>query len=344
MSLIDEISIVSADFRQELDQAEKIKQLEDIYRSYVGKNGKFNRLFQRLKDLPSDQEKRQVGTKIHTMINELKTIHEEKRIKIKEQIAQSKIEQSFFDLLRPVDLFKGEGSLHPITRAQQRVEEIFSAMGFEIADGPEVESDEMNFSRLNFSDDHPARDVHDTIWTKHQSLMRTHTSAVQTRIMERSKPPFRVISPGRCFRFEETDASHEHTFYQVEGMMIEEELSVVDLICVMQDFLNQFFGEKISVRLRPGYFPFVEPGFELDIACLICNGSGCSTCKKSGWLELLPCGLVHPNVLRSGKILTEKYSGLAFGLGLDRLVMMFHGIEDIRHFISGNVRFLEQFI
>ncbi|MFW6139706.1 MAG: phenylalanine--tRNA ligase subunit alpha, partial [Spirochaetota bacterium] len=233
--------------------------------------------------------------------------------------------------------------LHPITRMRMEVEDIFASMGFMIAAGPEVELDYYNFEALNIPQDHPARDMQDTIWTREGALLRTHTSSVQIRTMEKFRPPIRAIAPGRVFRYEQTDASHEHTFYQVEGLMIDKGISVSNLIAVMKTMLNQVFRQEVKVRLRPGYFPFVEPGFELDINCVLCGGRGCPVCKHSGWLELLPCGLVHPNVLRYGGIDPQEYSGFAFGMGLDRLVMMRYRIDDIRLFHSGDLRFIEQF-
>ena len=233
--------------------------------------------------------------------------------------------------------------MHPISQIQYEIEDIFTSMGFEIQDGPEVETDYYNFEALNIPPHHPARDMQDTFWTEDGNLLRTHTSAIQVRAMERLKPPFRIVGPGRVFRYESTDASHENTFYQVEGMMVDREITVAHLIFVMKELLSRIFHREVTVRLRPGYFPFVEPGFELDIHCLICDGRGCSVCRQSGWVELLPCGLVHPNVLRMGGIDPAQWSGFAFGLGLNRLVMMKYGINDIRHFLSGDIRFLRQF-
>ncbi len=235
------------------------------------------------------------------------------------------------------------GRLHPISQIQYEIEDIFTSMGFEIHDGPEVETDHYNFEALNIPRHHPARDMQDTFWTEDGNLLRTHTSAIQIRAMENISPPFRIVGPGRVFRYESTDASHENTFYQVEGMMVDRNITVANLIFVMKQLLKEIFGREVTVRLRPGYFPFVEPGFELDINCLICNGAGCSVCKQSGWVELLPCGLVHPNVLRMSGIDPVEWSGFAFGLGLNRLVMMKYGINDIRHFLSGDIRFLTQF-
>jgi phenylalanyl-tRNA synthetase alpha chain len=235
------------------------------------------------------------------------------------------------------------GHLHPITRIQRELEDLFVSLGFTVLDGPEVETEYYNFDALNIPPDHPARDMQDTFWLDGGNLLRTHTSPVQVRGMERLGPPLRMIAPGRVFRNESVDASHEHTFYQLEGMMIDRDVSVAHLLYFMKTLLTAIFQREVTVRLRPGYFPFVEPGFELDIQCLICGGPGCPVCKQSGWVELLPCGLVNPNVLRTSGIDPEEWGGFAFGLGLTRLVMMRYGIDDIRHLHGGDLRFLEQF-
>ncbi len=210
-------------------------------------------------------------------------------------------------------------------------------------DGPEVESDEHNFDALNIPADHPARDMQDTFWLDGGWLLRTHTSPVQVRGMRKLGPPLRMIAPGRVFTNEVDEASHEHTFYQLGGMMVYTDVSVAHLLYFMKTLLSAIFKREVTVRLRPGFFPFVEPGFELDIQCLICNGAGCPVCKQSGWVELLPCGLVHPNVLRKSGIDPEEYGGFAFGLGLTRLVMMRYAIDDIRQLQGGDLRFLRQF-
>jgi len=226
----------------------------------------------------------------------------------------------------------------------RRLEEVFSAMGYAILDGPEVELDYYNFEALNIPADHPAREMHDTFWCDREQklLMRTHTSPVQIRALERLKPPFRAIVPGRCFRNETTDASHEHTFHQMEGLVVGEGLTVGHLIGTMKTFLREAFRREVEVRLRPGYFPFVEPGFELDVRCPFCT-DGCSVCKRSTWIELCPCGMVHPRVLKYGGVDSERYTGFAFGLGLSRLVMLRYGIDDIRHLMAADLRFLGQF-
>ena len=221
-------------------------------------------------------------------------------------------------------------------------------MGFDVLDGPHIEDEFHNFEALNIPADHPARDMQDTFWFKtkegeEKRLLRTHTSTIQVRGMLDRKPPFRFIAPGKVFRCERTDASHEMMFHQLEGMYVDKDVTVGNLIYFMETLLTEIFEKKVEVRLRPGFFPFVEPGFELDIKCLICGGKGCSVCKKVGWVELLPCGMVHPNVLKAGGIDPNKYNGFAFGLGLDRLVMMKYGINDIRHIHGGDLRFFRQF-
>ena len=337
LAKIHELEISSL---SKIGDCQSIEELENHYHTYLGKKGALTTLLKGLKDLSGEQRK-EAGQAANRLRQQLEEAHRRARQTVEERQVRERIAKEHFDALRPLPLLRGH--LHPITRIQMEVESIFSAMGFRIMDGPEVETDENNFGKLNFSDDHPARDMQDTIWSSDGNLLRTHTSCVQVRSMERLKPPFRIIAPGRVFRYEELDASHENTFHQVEGMMVGKDISVANLIHIMKTFLSRIFDKEIQVRLRPGYFPFVEPGFELDSQCLICSGAGCRTCKQSGWIELLPCGLVHPEVLRSGGIDPVQWNGFAFGLGLDRLVMLRHNIEDIRHFMSGNLRFLEQF-
>jgi phenylalanyl-tRNA synthetase alpha chain len=255
---------------------------------------------------------------------------------------QKRLDAEWIDVTLPAPGPR-RGHLHPITRIQRELEELFISLGFAVLDGPEVEDEYHNFDALNIPPDHPARDMQDTFWLDGGNLLRTHTSPVQVRGMERLGPPLRMIAPGRVFRNESVDASHEHTFYQLEGMMIDRDVSVANLLYFMKTLLTAIFHRDVTVRLRPGYFPFVEPGFELDIQCLICGGPGCPVCKQSGWVELLPCGLVNPKVLRMSGIDPEVWGGFAFGLGLTRLAMMRYGIDDIRHLQGGDLRFLEQF-
>jgi phenylalanyl-tRNA synthetase alpha chain len=279
--------------------------------------------------------------------NNIKNILTEKLAEMMAKLNASAVKSNIskvadFDITMPGTNYP-LGSLHPVTIVQKEIEKIFTGMGFAIVDGPEVEDDFHNFEALNIPKHHPARDMQDTYWLENGQLLRTHTSPCQVRAMLKYGAPLKVIAPGRCFRNESTDASHENTFFQLEGMMIDKNVSIANLIYVMKLLLSKVFNRDVKVRLRPGFFPFVEPGFELDLNCTICGGTGCPTCKHSGWVELLPCGMVHPNVLRSGGIDPEEYTGFAFGLGLTRLAMMKYGISDIRVLNSGDLRAMKQF-
>jgi len=234
------------------------------------------------------------------------------------------------------------GSLHPITIIQNKVIDIFLSMGFSVEDGNEIETEYNNFEAVNVPKNHPARDMQDTFYLDNGQVLKTHTSAAQNRIMRKYGAPLKAIFPGRCFRNEELDASHENTFFQIEGMMIDKDVSISNLIYFMKQMLTNVFGKEINVRLRPGFFPFVEPGFELDISCPYCDGKGCRVCKHGGWIELCPCGMIHPNVLRMGGIDPEVYHGFAFGLGFSRLAMMNYDITEIRLLNSGNIKALSQ--
>jgi phenylalanyl-tRNA synthetase alpha chain len=291
--------------------------------------------------LPAEEK-----VKVGKLLNETKTAVESaldaRKAVFEEAALNARLESEWLDITLPAPGIR-PGALHPVTILQKEIEELFTSMGFAVLSGPEVETEFNNFDALNIPADHPARDMQDTFWLEGGHLLRTHTSPVQVRGMKRLGPPLRMIAPGRVFRNEEVDPSHEHTFYQLEGMMIDREVSVAHLIYYMKTLLQGIFKREVTVRLRPGYFPFVEPGFELDIQCLLCGGKGCPVCKQSGWVELLPCGLVHPNVLRLGGIDPEQWNGFAFGLGLTRLAMMRYAIDDIRHLQGGDVRFLQQF-
>lgn len=325
--------------------AADLASLDEIRVSVLGRKGELTSILRSLSGL-GETEKANVGKKSNEIKEDLEAAISAKRDLLLKQEIIEKINREWLDLsLNSDSSTAGEqrGALHPISQIQYEIEDIFSSMGFQILDGPEAETEYFNFEALNIPKHHPARDMQDTFWTEDGNLMRTHTSAIQVRGMKKLEPPFRIVGPGRVFRYEAIDASHENTFYQVEGMMIDRNISVSNLIYVMKELLREIFKRDVKVRLRPGFFPFVEPGFELDINCLICGGSGCPVCKQSGWVELLPCGLVHPNVLRFGGIDPEKWSGFAFGLGLNRLVMMKYAINDIRHFMSGDVRFFKQF-
>jgi phenylalanyl-tRNA synthetase alpha chain len=288
------------------------------------------------------QDRARVGKLLNGAKQKLEAALDARQKEFAEGKLRARLDAEWLDLTLPAPGPR-RGHLHPITLIQRELEDLFSSLGFAVLDGPEAEDEYHNFDALNIPATHPARDMQDTFWLDGGNLLRTHTSPVQVRGMERLGPPLRMIAPGRVFRNESVDASHEHTFYQLEGMMIDRDVSVAHLLYFMKTLLTAIFHRQVTVRLRPGYFPFVEPGFELDIQCLICGGSGCPVCKQSGWVELLPCGLVNPNVLRMSGIDPEVWNGFAFGLGLTRLAMMRYGIDDIRHLQGGDLRFLEQF-
>jgi phenylalanyl-tRNA synthetase alpha chain len=317
------------------------EELETVRVEVLGRNGSLKQAGKDMGKLPVE-EKKQIGRLLNDAKEKLEAEFESRKQQFEEAALRARLDAEWLDLTLPAPQPR-RGHLHPITRIQRELEELFRSLGFAVLDGPEVETEYHNFDALNIPPDHPARDMQDTFWLEGGNLLRTHTSPVQVRGMERLGPPLRMIAPGRVFRNESVDASHEHTFYQLEGMMVDRDVSVAHLLYFMKTLLTAIFGREVTVRLRPGYFPFVEPGFELDIQCLICGGQGCPVCKQSGWVELLPCGLVNPKVLRMSGIDPEEWGGFAFGLGLTRLAMMRYGIDDIRHLQGGDLRFLEQF-
>lgn len=324
-------------------QISKIQEMNDLdkFKSEIlGKKGELTQILKNMKNY-DENERRKVGKAVNDAKNNIEAKIEEKREIIKKiELSKrlEKIERADFSLPVNDEL----GSLHPITVVQREIEEIFRTMGFTVEDGNEVETEYNNFEAVNVPKYHPARDMQDTYWLENGQLLKTQTSAAQNRIMKKYGAPLKAIFPGRCFRNESLDASHENTFFQLEGMMIDENISVANLIYFMKTTLSEIFKKDLKVRLRPGFFPFVEPGFELDVSCMYCNGKGCKVCKHGGWIELCPCGLIHPNVLEMGGIDPEKYSGFAFGLGLSRLAMMKYGINDLRYLNSGDLRVLKQ--
>ncbi len=338
--LKDNLLQMKEEVEKRINEAKLAENVEQIRVEFLGKKGKITEVLKGLKDL-SVEEKKEIGK----IANDVKVEIEDKINRaveeINDRIIEEELKKENFDITFPGKNYK-KGSLHPVTIVQRRAEEIFKGMGFMIADGPEIEEDKYNFEMLNIPKDHPARDMQDTYYLNTGNVLRTQTSACQSRFMLNHKPPFRMIAPGRCFRNEAMDASHENTFFQLEGMMVEKDLSIANLVYIMKTLLTEILEREVEVRLRPGFFPFVEPGFELDINCQICGGKGCPTCKHSGWLELLPCGMVHPNVLKAGGIDPEEYKGFAFGVGLTRLAMMKYGIYDIRDLNGGDLRFLKR--
>lgn len=323
-------------------------ELENFRVKLLGKKGELTSMLKMMGSL-SAEERPIMGQ----IVNEVRAFVEQKIqakvTELKELELKREIESTpIFDISVPANL--GRGSYHPITLVQRQCETIFKSMGFTVEDYSEVVTDYECFESLNIPKDHPARDMQDTYYLENGQLLKSQTSAAQNAIYKKYKDalvndgvPIKAIFPGRCFRNEATDACHENTFFQMEGVMVDKNISISNLIYFMKTMLSEVFQKDIKVRLRPGFFPFVEPGFELDISCLICGGDGCPSCKHSGWLELCPCGMIHPEVLKAGGIDPEEYTGFAFGLGLTRLAMMKYGIKDIRDLNSGSLKSLSQF-
>jgi phenylalanyl-tRNA synthetase alpha chain len=344
----EELKKIKEKVLQEIKEINLPEELEKLEKKYLGRKGEFTKLIKNVKDL-AEEQRPVMGKFANEIKSELEDTFGEIKKNISIGIDKTKDFISTFD--PTLQARKKElGHLHPSTIIQNEVVEIFSSMGFSVLDGPELESEYYNFEALNIPKTHPARDMQDTFFVDkgkeykdpHQFVMRTHTSNQQVRAIEQLGPPLRVIFPGKCFRNEATDASHDNTFYQLEGLMIGKDISIANLVAVMKTLLSRVFKKEVETRLRPGYFPFVEPGFELDFSCVICGGKGCSVCGD-GWVELIPCGLVHPEVLKAGGLDPQEWSGFAFGMGLTRLVMMKYGIDDIRLLQSGDIRFTKQF-
>ena len=336
------------EFLAALAVADSMEAIEKLRVSYLGKNGLVTGLMKEMKDL-SPEEKKTFGQKVNELKTEVSDALSAKTEEMKALEIQKEIESMpEFDVSAPANLARG--SYHPITLVQRECETIFKSMGFTVEDYSEVVTDYECFESLNIPKHHPARDMQDTYYLENGQLLKTQTSAAQNAIYKKYKDalihdgvPIKAIFPGRCFRNEATDACHENTFFQMEGVMVDKNISISNLIYFMKTMLSEVFKKDIKVRLRPGFFPFVEPGFELDISCLICGGEGCPSCKHSGWLELCPCGMIHPEVLKAGGIDPEEYTGFAFGLGLTRLAMMKYGVGDIRDLNSGSLKVLSQF-
>ncbi|MFZ5954624.1 MAG: phenylalanine--tRNA ligase subunit alpha [Candidatus Dependentiae bacterium] len=341
--MLQEIQKIKDSFNQELAASSSLQGVEQIRVVYLGRQGKINELMARLKGLTTE-EKRIVGPQVNELRDFIQQSLVAKNEALKEEEIQKKLlQQQNFDVTAYKPLAP-RGTLHLYTQLIEKLENIFISMGYQVATGPEVETNYYNFSALNIPDNHPARELHDTFWlTLPDMLLRTHTSTVQIHTMEQQKPPIAVVAPGRCYRNEATDATHDFMFTQLECMLIDKNITISHLLATAKTFLQEVFEKKdLTIRVRPGYFPFVEPGLEIDASCPFCN-SGCSACKKTRWIELLGAGLIHPNVLKCGGIDPNTYSGFAFGMGLERLAMIKYGIQDIRLFHSSKIEFLNQF-
>ena len=314
--------------------------LEQLRVDYLGKKGQITALLKGLGQL-SAEERPAAGAQINVVKQELQELIGARKNALESAAVETKLAAETIDVTLP-GRDKSTGGIHPVTRTMERMEDFFAAIGFEVVEGPEIEDDYHNFEALNIPAHHPARAMHDTFYVDEHAVLRTHTSPVQVRVMESQAPPLRIICPGRVYRCD-SDLTHTPMFHQVEGLLIDEHSSFADLKGLIEDFLRAFFERELEVRFRPSYFPFTEPSAEVDIQCVNCGGEGCRVCSHTGWLEVMGCGMVHPRVFEYSNIDTEKYSGFAFGMGVERLAMLRYGVNDLRLFFDNDLRFLEQF-
>lgn len=346
--MLEKVNELKNSFDIAVQSAADTQTVENLRIEYLGKKGSVTGLLKDMKNL-SSEEKKAFGQQVNQLKGEITEAIATKLAQLQAEAVERDINSMpDFDVSAPVNMERG--SFHPITLVQRECEEVFRTMGFTIEDYSEIVTDYECFESLNIPKFHPARDMQDTYYLENGQLLKSQTSAAQNAIYKKYRKalieegkPIKAVFPGRCFRNEATDACHENTFFQMEGVMVDKNISISNLIFFMKTMLSEVFRKDIKVRLRPGFFPFVEPGFELDINCLICGGDGCPSCKHSGWLELCPCGMIHPEVLKAGGIDPEEYTGFAFGLGLTRLAMMKYGIKDIRDLNGGNLKSLSQF-
>lgn len=328
---------------EEISKAKSLADLESLKVKYLGRKSELTAVLRGLKDL-SKNERKEVGEMANKTRREIEERIKNQESRIKQRELGDIEEKEKIDVTYPRTKIK-KGHLHPLTQVRYEIEEIFKSMGFLTVEGREVEDEFHNFDALNIPKNHPARDMWDTFWLKDGNLLQTHTSPMQIRFMKENKPPLRIIIPGRVFRYEASDATHESNFYQVEGLMVDEsgKITVANFKSAMAEFMRSLFKREVKIRLRPSYFPFVEPGFEIDVSCPYCEGKGCRICKRTGWIEILGAGMVNQNVFTSVGYKEDKYEGFAFGMGLERIAMIKYGVDDVRLFYGGDLRFLEQF-
>ena len=334
------IELLQSKSLDEVAQAQNKEDLERIRVRYLGKQGELSNLIKLLATV-TNEEKPKLGQAINVAKKTLQTAINERIESLRALALAKQLENERIDVTLPGTGQK-TGTFHPVTTSLERIESIFIQMGFVIEQGPEIENNHYNFEALNIPEHHPARAMHDTFYLDPNSVLRTHTSGVQIRTMETHTPPIQMISPGRVYRCD-SDMTHTPMFHQIEGLWIDQSVSFSDLKGLLQAFLNAFFNKAINTRFRPSYFPFTEPSAEVDIACVICEKKGCSVCKETGWLEVLGCGMVHPKVLEKSGVNPRTYQGFAFGMGIERLAMLYYGVDDLRLFFENNLRFLQQF-
>lgn len=337
---MQELSEILAHAEQAVSDAADLAALDGVRVRYLGKKGALTEYLKGMGQLPPEERPR-AGQAVNEAKQRLQGLIKARGDILEAERLERRLAGEAVDITLPGRGQPG-GGLHPVTRTLQRIERIFAEMGFEVAEGPEVEDDYHNFEALNIPAHHPARAMHDTFYFPDGRLLRTHTSPVQVRVMESRKPPLRIIAPGRVYRCD-SDLTHTPMFHQVEGLMVDESISFADLKGILHDFAMRFFERELEVRFRPSYFPFTEPSAEMDIQCVHCSGAGCRVCKQSGWLEVLGCGMVHPRVFEFVGVDNEQYTGFAFGLGVERFAMLRYGVNDLRMFFENDLRFLRQF-
>ncbi|RCX31697.1 phenylalanine--tRNA ligase subunit alpha [Thioalbus denitrificans] len=337
---MQELSEILAHAEQAVSDAADLAALDGVRVRYLGKKGALTEYLKGMGQLPPEERPR-AGQAVNEAKQRLQGLIKARGDILEAERLERRLAGEAVDITLP-GRGQPRGGLHPVTRTLQRIERIFAEMGFEVAEGPEVEDDYHNFEALNIPAHHPARAMHDTFYFPDGRLLRTHTSPVQVRVMESRKPPLRIIAPGRVYRCD-SDLTHTPMFHQVEGLMVDESISFADLKGILHDFAMRFFERELEVRFRPSYFPFTEPSAEMDIQCVHCSGAGCRVCKQSGWLEVLGCGMVHPRVFEFVGVDNEQYTGFAFGLGVERFAMLRYGVNDLRMFFENDLRFLRQF-
>ena len=341
MDMKEKLQELAEAARKRIEEAEGPDKLNEVKVAYLGKKGELTAILKSMKDVaPEDRPK--VGQLVNETRAKIEELLEASRKKLEEAAREAKMKAEVIDVTLPAKKSM-IGHRHPNTIALEEVERIFIGMGYEVVEGPEVEYADYNFTKLNIPEDHPARDEQDTFFINSSILLRSQTSPVQARTMEKGKLPIRMIAPGRVFRSDEVDATHSPSFHQIEGLVIDKNITFADLKGTLQEFARELFGPETKTKFRPHHFPFTEPSAEVDVSCFKCGGKGCSICKGSGWIEILGCGIVHPKVLEVGGIDTEKYTGFAFGVGVERLAMLKYGVDDIRLFYENDMRFINQF-
>ncbi|MBK3493521.1 phenylalanine--tRNA ligase subunit alpha [Viridibacillus sp. YIM B01967] len=338
----EQLNLLKEEALAKIAAAANSKELNDVRVAYLGKKGPITDLLKGMGKLPAE-ERPKMGALVNVVRQEVTEVLEARAQLLEEKAIQEQLEKESIDVTLPGRPLK-VGSKHPLTKVVEEIEDLFISMGYEIAEGPEVEKDYYNFEALNLPKGHPARDMQDTFYISEEILLRTQTSPVQARTMEKKQgAAVKIICPGKVFRRDNDDATHSHQFNQIEGLVISENITMSDLKGTLDLFAKKMFGQEREIRLRPSFFPFTEPSVEMDISCFKCGGDGCSLCKKTGWIEILGAGMVHPNVLEMAGYDPKKVSGFAFGMGQERIAMLKHGVDDIRHFYTNDVRFLSQF-